>query len=61
MKKLLDAILIPLAMLEDAAISLRQGDFSKTLSDDSRDEFGMICIHVQESFDILREIITNQS
>lgn len=57
MKKLLDAILIPLAMLEDAAISLRQGDFSKTLSYDSRDEFGMICIHVQESFDILREII----
>ena len=57
MKKLLDAILIPLTMLEDAAISLRQGDFSKTLSYDSRDEFGMICIHVQESFDILREII----
>ncbi|MBS5145219.1 MAG: methyl-accepting chemotaxis protein [Butyricicoccus pullicaecorum] len=57
MKKLLDVILIPLGLLEDAAISLREGDFSKTLSYDSQDEFGMICTHVQESFDILREII----
>lgn len=57
MKKLLDFILVPLNQLEDAAAALLRGDFSKELTYESRDEFGMICTHMQESFDKLREII----
>lgn len=57
MKKLLDVILIPLKQLHDASVALRHGDFSKEFTYESRDEFGIICKHMQDSFNILREII----
>ncbi len=57
LKALLKAIMVPLNQLEDAAEALRQGDFSKEMTYDSKDEFGITCLHMQESFDELRRII----
>ncbi len=57
MRALLKAIMTPLSQLKDAAIALRQGDFSKQLTYDSNDEFGVTCSHVQDSFNELRRII----
>ena len=54
---LLKAIMTPLNQLERAAAALLKGDFSQELTYDSRDEFGITCQHVQESFNVLREII----
>ena len=56
-RQLLKAIMAPLNQLEDAAGALRQGDFSRELTYSSRDEFGITCQHVQESFNELRRII----
>lgn len=57
LRLLLKAIMVPLNQLEDAAAALRQGDFSKEVTYDSQDEFGVTCQHMQESFDELRRII----
>ncbi len=57
MVMLLKAILTPLNQLENAAAALLKGDFSQKLTYDSRDEFGTTCQHMQESFNVLREII----
>ncbi len=57
LKGLLKAIMLPLGQLENAAEALRQGDFSKEVTYDSKDEFGVTCLHMQESFDELRRII----
>lgn len=57
MRMLLKAIMVPLKQLEDAAAALRHGDFSKELTYSSRDEFGSICYHMQDSFNELRRII----
>lgn len=57
LKGLLKAIMVPLSQLEDAAEALRQGDFSKEMTYNSKDEFGITCLHMQESFDELRRII----
>ena len=57
MAKLMRAIMLPLNQIEEAAEALNQGDFSKTIAYDSKDEFGNVCIHLQDSFDKLRFII----
>ena len=57
MTKLMRAIMIPMNQIEDAAAALRHGDFSKEISYDSKDEFGNVCRHLQDSFDELRRII----
>ena len=57
LKKLVKVITEPLAQLEEASVALSQGDFSKQLTYESKDEFGVTCAHMQESFNKLRNII----
>ena len=57
MAKLMYVIIKPLDQIEEAAEALRHGDFSKQISYDSKDEFGNVCTHLQDSFNELRRII----
>lgn len=56
--RLMQYIIIPLHQIRDATSLLVQGDFSKELSYDSRDEFGETCRSIQASFVELKRIIS---
>lgn len=58
MKKLLQTIMLPLNQLEAAAAALRNGDFSAEITYESKDELGITCRNLQESFNELQRIIS---
>lgn len=51
------AIMTPVDQMEEAARSLRKGDFSTEITYDGRDELGVACADLQASFNELRRII----
>ncbi len=56
--KILKAITVPLNQIQDATNALAKGDFSVNISYDSKDEFGVTCQKIQESFAELKRIIS---
>lgn len=59
--KLVNAIIRPLNEMEEAVQALASGDFSQEISYRSKNEFGMACELMRESFSELKRIISETS
>lgn len=57
--KLLKAILTPLNEIQHATTALSNGDFSFNISYESKDEFGITCSSIQNSFEELKRVISS--
>lgn len=59
LKQILQSILVPLKEIENATSALSNGDFSIDISYESKDEFGMTCSSIQNSFVELKRVISS--